>query len=101
MIGQLGTHAFAYTPRTGRPFSFVKWTADRHWDPTDEQTLRYARSLGARRGQDAVLVMNRPLPGNLVDGHAVESIAELSNSMIEEENFFLYRVAGLEPESRP
>src|SRR5208282_4825332 len=26
MLGQLGPRASAYTPRTGRTFSFVKWT---------------------------------------------------------------------------
>jgi hypothetical protein len=92
VIGHLGPHTFAYTPRTGRPFSFVRWTADRHWDPTDEQTLRFAAELGAKRDRDAVLIMNRPLIPQLVDGEAVRRIAELSDSMIEEENFFLYVV---------
>ena len=92
VIGQLGTPVMAYTPRTGRAFSFVKWTRDRKWDPTDEQTLAYARSLGAGQARDVVLIMNRPLAPALVDGARVERIAELYDSMIEEENFYLYRL---------
>jgi hypothetical protein len=93
VIGHLDRDVFAYTPRTGRRFSFVKWTLDRHWDPTDEQTLRFAADLGARRGEDATLVMNRPLSPQLVDDKRVRRVAELYDSMIEEENFYLYRVA--------
>jgi hypothetical protein len=93
VIGYLGRNAFAYTPRTGRRFSFVKWTRDRRWDPTDQQTIRFAAELGARQGEDATLIMNRPLQPELVDGKAVRPVAELYDSMIEEENFYLYRVA--------
>jgi hypothetical protein len=92
VLGQLGD-ASAYSPRTGRAFSFVRWKQDRRWDPTDGQTLRFAADVGALRGQDAVLVMNRPLLPELVDGRGVSQIAALYDSMIEEENFYLYRVA--------
>jgi hypothetical protein len=93
VLGQLGPGAVAYSPRTGRTFSFVRWTRARAWDPTDEQTLRYAATLGAARGEDPVLLMNRPLRPELVDGRVVTRIAELYDSMIEEENFYIYRVA--------
>jgi hypothetical protein len=93
VLGHLGRGALAYSPRTGRTFSFVRWTRDRHWDPTDEQTVRFAADLGARRGEDAILIMNRPLVPEIVDGKAVVPIAQLYDSMIEEENFYLYRVA--------
>jgi hypothetical protein len=92
MLGQLGPHSVAFSPRTGRNFTFVRWTRDRHWYPTDEQTLRFAASLGAQHGEDAVLVMNRPLLPELVDGARVVRLAELYDSMIEEENFYIYRV---------
>jgi len=92
VLGQLGPHAVAYSPRTGRTFSYVKWTRDRKWEPTDEQTLDYTERLGRERGQDPVLVMNRPLLPELVDGRRVVRLAELYDSMIEEENFYLYRV---------
>jgi hypothetical protein len=92
-LGQLGD-AVAYSPRTGKPFSYVKWTASRHWDPTDEQTIAYATSLGASRGEDVTLLMNRPLRPELVDGARITRIAELYDSMIEEENFYIYRVAS-------
>jgi hypothetical protein len=92
MLGQLGPHAMAYSPRTGRPFSFVRWTRDRDWDPTDREVLHFAMALGASRGEDPVLVMNRPLLPELVDGARVVRLAELYDSMIEEENFYLYRV---------
>jgi hypothetical protein len=92
VLGQLGPHAVAYSPRNGRTFSYVRWTRDRKWDPTDEQTLAYTESLGRQLGQDPVLVMNRPLRPELVDGQRVERLAELYDSMIEEENFYLYRV---------
>jgi hypothetical protein len=39
--------------------------------------------------------MNRPLIPKLVDGVAVVSLAELYDSMIEQENFYIYRVARL------
>jgi hypothetical protein len=90
-LGQLG-NASAYSPRTGRTFSFVKWTRDRKWDPTDQQTLDFTARLGAEQGRDPVLIMNRPLLPELVDGTRVARIAELYDSMIEEENFYLYRV---------
>jgi hypothetical protein len=93
VLGQLGAGAFAYSPRTGRPFSYVKWTRDRAWSPTDEQTLQFAAALGSSRGTDAILIMNRPLLPELVDGAAVARLEELYDSMIEEENFYLYRVA--------
>jgi hypothetical protein len=93
VIGQLGPRAFAYSPRTGRPFSFVKWTRDRHWDPTDRESVDYAASLGAARGEDAVLVMNRPLAPTIAAGPGVTQVAALYDSMIEEENFYIYRVA--------
>jgi hypothetical protein len=96
-IGQLGPGVFAYSPRTGRPFSFVRWTRDRAWSPTDEETLRFASTLGALRGEDPVLLMNRPLRPELVDGRTVTRIAELYDSMIEEENFYIYRVAARAP----
>jgi hypothetical protein len=92
ILGQLGD-AVAYSPRTARPFSFVKWTRDRYWSPTDEQTLAFAAQLGASQGRDATLIMNRPLLPALVDGSAVRRVAELYDSMIEEENFYIYRVA--------
>jgi hypothetical protein len=93
VLGQLGPRASAFTPRTGRTFSFVRWTRDRKWEPSDEWTLLYAERLGVARGRDAILVMNRPLRPELVDGARVERLAELYDSMIEEENFYLYRVA--------
>jgi len=92
MLGQLGPRAMAYSPRTERPFSFVRWTRDRDWDPTDIQVLHFAAALGASRRQDPVLVMNRPLLPELIDGVRVVRLAELYDSMIEEENFYLYRV---------
>lgn len=97
VIGQLGPDAVAYTPRTGRTFSFVKWTRDRKWDPSDAQTLDYAWRLGAEKGREVALVMNRPLVPELVDGVRVVRVAELYDSMIEEENFYLYRL----PLTRP
>jgi len=92
VLGQLGRDAVAYSPRTGRTFSFVKWTKDRRRDPTDEETLRFTRSLAEARAQDAALLMNRPLLPELVDGRSVIRIAELYDSMIEEENFYIYLV---------
>jgi hypothetical protein len=82
----------AYSPRTGRPFTFVKWTRDRLWDPTDEQSIDFAAALGRGRGEDPVLVMNRPLLPPLIDGRRVVRLAEKYDSMIEEENFYLYRI---------
>jgi hypothetical protein len=92
MLGQLGPHSVAYSPRTGRPFTFVKWTRDRLWDPTDEQSIDFAAALGRGRGEDPVLVMNRPLLPPLIDGRRVVRLAEKYDSMIEEENFYLYRI---------
>jgi hypothetical protein len=92
VLGQLGPHAQAYSPRTGRAFSFVRWTRDRLWDPTEEQTLRFAATLGSAHAADAVLVMNRPLLPELIDGARVTRLAEEYDSMIEEENFYIYRV---------
>jgi hypothetical protein len=91
VLGQLGD-ASAYSPRTGRTFSFVKWQRGRKWEPSDGQTLRFAADLGTLHGQDPVLIMNRPLLPELVDGVRVSQIAALYDSMIEEENFYLYRV---------
>jgi hypothetical protein len=96
VLGQLGPSAVAFSPRTGRTFSFVRWTADRFWEPTDAQTLRFASELGASRRQDPVLLMNRPLRPELVAG-PVTRIAELYDSMIEEENFYIYRVRADAP----
>jgi hypothetical protein len=92
VIGQLGPHAFAYSPRTGRTFSFVKWTKDRRRDPTDAETLHFTEGFAEEHGQDATLLMNRPLLPELVDGRRVVRVAELYDSMIEEENFYIYRV---------
>jgi hypothetical protein len=92
VIGWLGQDEFAYTPRTGRRFSFVKWTADRQWNPSDTQTVAFARAMASRRGEDAILLMNRPLLPECIDGVKVSRIAELYDSMIEEENFYIYRV---------
>jgi len=92
VLGQLGPHSVAYSPRTGRPFTFVKWTHDRLWEPTDEESIHFAETLGAEREQDPVLIMNRPLLPVLVDGARVVRLAEKYDSMIEEENFYLYRV---------
>jgi hypothetical protein len=94
VLGQLGPKAVAYSPRTGRTFSFVKWTRERHWDPSDRQTLDYAAALGAARGEDVIAIMNRPLLPALVEARGVERIAELFDSMIEEENFYIYRVSA-------
>jgi hypothetical protein len=93
VLGQLEGNASAYSPRTQHTFSFVKWTRSRAWDPSDEDTLAYAAALGGARGEDAVLLMNRPLLPELVDGRSVVRIAELYDSMIQEENFYIYRVA--------
>ena len=93
VLGQLDGDPSAYSPRTGHTFSFVKWTRARAWDPSDQDTLRFAAILGAWKGEDAVLLMNRPLLPELIDGHAVVRIAELYDSMIQEENFYIYRVA--------
>lgn len=93
VIGRLGPRAFAYSPRTGRTFSFVKWTRDRHWDPTDDQSVDYAAALGAAHGEDAVLLMNRPLVARIAGAPGVTQVAALYDSMIEEENFYIYRVA--------
>jgi hypothetical protein len=70
----------------------VRWTRDRLWDPTEEQTLRFAATLGSAHAADAVLVMNRPLLPELIDGARVTRLAEEYDSMIEEENFYIYRV---------
>jgi hypothetical protein len=94
VIGWLGTNELAYTPRTGRQFSFVKWTADRHLDPTDGETVAFASAIASLRGRDAILLMNRPLLPELIDGINVSRIAELYDSMIQEENFYIYRVHG-------
>jgi hypothetical protein len=92
VLGQLGPRSVAYSPRTGRPFTFVKWTRDRLWEPTDEEAIHFAEDFGARRGQDPVLIMNRPLLPPLIDGLRVVRLAEKYDSMIEEENFYLYRI---------
>lgn len=55
--------------------------------------VHYTASLGIALHEDALLLMNRPLLPELVDGSAVARIAELYDSMIEEENFYIYRVA--------
>jgi hypothetical protein len=94
VLGQLGPAAVAFSPRTGRPFSFVRWTADRFWEPTDEQAVRYASALGAERGRTPVLLMNRPLAPEIVGHHDVTPLVELYDSMIEEENFYIYRVSS-------
>jgi hypothetical protein len=91
VLGYLGD-AVAFSPRTGRTFSFVKWTRDRLRDPTDEETVRFAARIGASQQRDATLVMNRPLLPSLVDGSSVQRVAELYDSMIEAENFYVYRV---------
>jgi hypothetical protein len=101
LLGQLGPNAFAYTPRTGRRFSFVKWTRDRDWEPTDEQSIDFAARLGAERGEDPVLVMNRPLLPPFIDGRRVVLLAERYDSMIEEENFYIYRIAREPPRAEP
>jgi hypothetical protein len=93
VLGQLDGNVSAYSPRTGHTFSFVKWRRARAWDPSDQDTLRFAATLGASRGEDAILLMNRPLLPELIDGHSVVRIAELYDSMIQEENFYIYRVA--------
>jgi hypothetical protein len=102
ILGQLGPRATAYSPRTGRTFSFVKWTRDRRRDPTDVETLQFTRALAAARATDATLLMNRPLLPELVDGDTITRVAELYDSMLEEENFYIYRVShgsfGLSPE---
>jgi hypothetical protein len=92
VLGQLGPQALAYSPRTGRTFSFVKWTKDRRRDPTDAETLQFTQGFAQAHGQDVTLLMNRPLPPELVDGDRVVRVAELYDSMIEEENFYIYRV---------
>jgi hypothetical protein len=97
VLGQLGPQAVAYSPRTGRTFSFVRWTKDRRRDPTDAETLRFTRTLAHAQGRDATLLMNRPLLPELVDGGSVTRVAELYDSMIEEENFYIYRVAQPAP----
>ena len=97
VLGQLGPRATAYSPRTGRTFSFVKWTRDRRRDPTDVETLQFTRALAAARATDATLLMNRPLVPELVDGSAVTRVAELYDSMVEEENFYIYRVSHGSP----
>jgi hypothetical protein len=96
VLGQLGPQTTAFSPRTGRAFSFVRWTADRFWEPSDAQTVRYASALGALRRRVPVLLMNRPLRPELV-GRNVTRIAELYDSMVEEENFYLYRVTPSAP----
>ncbi|MGO9835325.1 MAG: hypothetical protein ACLP1X_14020 [Polyangiaceae bacterium] len=98
VLGQLGPQAVAYSPRTGRTFSFVRWTRDRRRDPTDAETLRFTRMLADTHGREATLLMNRPLLPELVDGENVTRVAELYDSMIEEENFYIYRVARPPPE---
>jgi hypothetical protein len=97
VIGQLGPRAMAYSPRTGRTFSFVKWTRDRRRDPTDVETLQFTRALAAARATDATLLMNRPLLPELVDGDTITRVAELYDSMIEEENFYVYKVSHGSP----
>jgi hypothetical protein len=92
VIGQLDRSVFALSPRTGRAFSFVKWTSERRRDPTDQETLGYVFEIGGARRQDVTLVMNRPLLPELVDGRRVTCLAGLYDSMIEEENFYIYRV---------
>jgi len=92
VLGQLGPRAVAFSPRTGRTFSFVKWTRDRRRDPSDVETLRFTSALADARGTDATLLMNRPLLPELVDGRRVVRVSELYDSMIEEENFYIYRV---------
>ena len=53
---------------------------------------RWERMVGVGRGEDPVLVMNRPLLPPLIDGRRVVRLAEKYDSMIEEENFYLYRI---------
>jgi hypothetical protein len=50
VLGQLEGAPFAYSPRTGRPFSFVKWTRDRHWDPPTRRPSTMPRR-SARRAE--------------------------------------------------
>jgi hypothetical protein len=92
VLGQLGPRSVALSPRTGRTFSYVKWTRDRRRAPSDVETLTFTQATAGARGADAVLLMNRPLLPELVDGRRVVPVAELYDSMIEEENFYIYRV---------
>ena len=79
----------------------MKWTRDRDWEPTDQQSIDFAARLGAERGEDPVLVMNRPLLPPLIDGRRVVRLAEKYDSMIEEENFYIYRIRRDPPRAEP
>jgi hypothetical protein len=92
MLGQLGPGAFALSVRNGRRFSFVQWTGDRMWDPTDDQIVAFASATAASHGATSALLTTRPLPPRLIDGVNVVELAALVDSMIENENFFVYRV---------
>ena len=55
VLGELGPHAFAYSPRTGRPFSFVKWTRESalESDRQGDAGLRCRAGRCASRGRGA------------------------------------------------
>ncbi len=61
--GSSGPNAVAYSPRTGRPFSFVKWTslAPLGPDRRSDARLRVEARLLAQRAKTRSSLMNRPL----------------------------------------
>ncbi len=92
VIGHLGAAAI-YNPRTGGRTSFVTpASARRVSDLSDEEILSFAASVAATVRRDVVIVVNRPLAVDAVRARSVETIAELYDSMIEAENFYLYKL---------
>ena len=80
----------AYNPRTRRAGSFVVWNEARAADPADDDVVDYAGDVACRERRDAVVLLNHPLEQELIERARLRGVAELYDSMIPSENFYVY-----------
>lgn len=92
VIGYLGCDAI-YNPRTGGKTSYVTPSTGRRLvNLSDDEVLAFAARVAAIEQRSVVIIVNRPIAPDAARARSLETIAELYDSMIEAENFYLYEL---------
>ena len=90
VVGYLEKPPQIYYPRGSRLGSFVRWDKARTHDAPDTLVIEAAKTLGAEKNKEVLIILNRALGAELRQQHNLTSVAKFTGSVVGDEGFHLY-----------
>ncbi|MCY3744547.1 MAG: hypothetical protein OXH00_26315 [Candidatus Poribacteria bacterium] len=90
VVGYLEKPRQVYYPRGSRLGSFIRWDKARTHDASNALVIEAAKTLGAERNKQVLIILNRALGDELGQQHNLTSVAKFTGSVVGDEGFYLY-----------